>query len=108
MTLVYYLKEDLRQIWHQPDKATARRVLRIGFAEPGPQGSACLSSSPDLLSEHRKGILAYYDYRISTGPLEGLNNKIQTMKRQAYGFRDMEFYKLKIFAIHQAKYALVG
>ena len=41
-------------------------------------------------------------------PLEGMNNKIQTMKRQAYGFRDMEFYKLKICAIHETKYALVG
>jgi hypothetical protein len=30
------------------------------------------------------------------------------MKRQAYGFRDLEFFKLKILAIHQAKYALVG
>ena len=26
---------------------------------------------------HRDGILAYYDYPISTGPLEGINNKIQ-------------------------------
>jgi hypothetical protein len=25
------------------------------------------------------GILAYYDYRISTGPLEGTNNKIKTI-----------------------------
>jgi hypothetical protein len=30
------------------------------------------------------------------------------MKRQAYGFRDKEFLKLKILAIHEAKYALVG
>jgi len=30
------------------------------------------------------------------------------MKRQAYGFRDLEFFKLKILAIHQTKYALVG
>jgi len=60
------------------------------------------------MQDHRKGILAYYDYRISTGPLEGTNNTIQTMKRQAYGFRDHEFFKLKILAIHQTKYALVG
>jgi transposase len=40
--------------------------------------------------------------------LEGTNTKIQAMKRQAYGFRDHEFFKLKILAIHQAKYALVG
>jgi transposase len=57
---------------------------------------------------YRTGILAYYDYRISTGPPEGTNNKIKTMQRQAYGFRDQEFFRLKIYAIHEAKYALVG
>jgi transposase len=30
------------------------------------------------------------------------------MKRQAYGFRDMEFFKLKIMGLHESKYALVG
>ena len=58
-------------------------------------------------SEER-GLLAYYDYPISTGPLEGTNNKIKTMKRQAYGFRDREFFKLKILAIHESRYEMVG
>jgi transposase len=40
--------------------------------------------------------------------LEGTNNKIQTMKRQAYGFRDKAFFKLKILGIHETKHALVG
>ncbi|HUT88991.1 MAG TPA: transposase [Thermoguttaceae bacterium] len=57
---------------------------------------------------HALGILAYYKYPISTGPLEGTNNKIKTMKRQAYGFRDPELLKLKILGIHETKYALVG
>ena len=39
--------------------------------------------------------------------LAGTNNKIKTMKRPAYGFRDHEFFQLKILAIHEAKYALV-
>ena len=60
------------------------------------------------LASHRSGILAFYDSRISTGPLEGTNNKIRTMQRQAYGFRDSEFFKLKIFALHETRYALVG
>jgi transposase len=60
------------------------------------------------LALYSTGILAYYDYPISTGPLEGTNNKIKTMKRQAYGFRDHEFFKLKIYALHRTKYALVG
>ena len=62
----------------------------------------------DTLEEHQEGVLNFYRYPISTGPLEGTNNKIKTMKRQAYGFRDHEFFKLKILALHQTKYALVG
>ena len=60
------------------------------------------------LQRHRRGILAWYDYPISTGPLEGTNNKIKTLKRLAYGYRDQEFFQLKLFALHESKYALVG
>lgn len=57
---------------------------------------------------HRRSILDWYDHPISSGPMEGTNNKIKTMKRQAYGFRDMEFFKLRIMRIHEAKYAITG
>jgi transposase len=57
---------------------------------------------------HRSGLMADYDVMITSGPLEGTNNKIKTMKRQASGFRDKEFFKLKILAIHETKYELVG
>ncbi|MCX5871148.1 MAG: transposase [Deltaproteobacteria bacterium] len=39
--------------------------------------------------------------------MEGTNNKIKTLQKQAYGFRDMKFFKLKIYALHETKYALV-
>ena len=35
---------------------------------------------PGALQFHAQGLLAYYDYAISTGPLEGINNKVKTMK----------------------------
>jgi len=41
-------------------------------------------------------ILSYYDHPISSGPIEGTNNKIKTLKRQAYGYRDKEFFKLSV------------
>jgi transposase len=96
LTTAYYLKEDLRQIWSQPNKRTARRVLRDWLARARASGIRILLQFANTLEEHEEGILAYYDYPISTGPLEGTNTKIQAMKRQAYGFRDREFYKLKI------------
>ena len=54
------------------------------------------------------GIMNWFRHPISTSPLEGVNNKIKTMKRQAYGFRDQKFFKLKIYTLHETKYALVG
>jgi transposase len=108
LAIAYYLKEDLRQIWQQPNKRTARRVLKDWLLRARASEIPMLLQFADTLEEHQEGVLAYYDYPISTGPLEGTNNKIQTMKRQAYGFRDHEFFKLKILALHQTKYALVG
>jgi transposase len=108
LATAYYLKEDLRQIWSQPNKRTARRVLRDWLARARASGLRMLIQFADTLEEHQDGVLAYYDYPISTGPLEGTNTKIQAMKRQAYGFRDYEFFKLKILAIHETKRVLVG
>jgi transposase len=108
LAVAYYLKEDLRQIWMQPTKQAARRVLQDWVKRARATGERLLIQFADTLAEHQTGVLAYYDYPISTGPLEGTNNKIQTMKRQAYGFRDQEFYKLKILGLHETKHALVG
>ena len=107
LSCAYYLKEDLRQIWLQKNKPKADRVLTDWIKRAEASGIKMLKKFAKTLAAFRSGILAYYDYRISSGPLEGTNNKIKTMKRMAYGFRDMEFFKLKIMAIHESKYALV-
>jgi transposase len=108
LALAYYMKEDLRQLWMQPDKTTAALVLQDWVERARASGISMLIKFSKTLALYRRGILAYYDYPISTGPLEGANNKIKTMKRQAYGFRDLDFFKLKIQALHETKYALVG
>jgi transposase len=108
LALAYYMKEDLRQIWMQDNKLLARLFLRDWLARARVSGIRMLEQFADTLEEHQEGILNYYDYPISTGPLEGTNTKIQLMKRQAYGYRDHEFFKLKILGAHETKHALVG
>ena len=108
LATAYYMKEDLRQIWKQLDKSKAATFLDDWIARAKASGIAMLVKFAGTMAIHRRGILAYYDFPVSTGPLEGTNNKIKTMKRQAYGFRDQEFFKLKILAIHETKYALIG
>ncbi|MBF0097492.1 MAG: hypothetical protein HQM04_17810 [Magnetococcales bacterium] len=36
-----------------------------------------------------------------------MNNKIGLVQREAYGFSDMEFFKLKIKSLHESKRAVI-
>jgi transposase len=108
LATVYYMKEDLRQIWEQHDKAAANVFLNDWIGRARSSGIPMLQRFAVTLGAHRSGLLAYYDCPITTAALEGTNNKIKTMQRQAYGFRDHEFFKLKIYALHETTYALVG
>jgi transposase len=108
LATAYYLKEDLAEVWEQEDQETAQAFLLDWIAQAETSGIRMLMTMARTLRTHAWQILSYYDYPISTGPLEGTNNKIKTMKRQAYGYRDQEFLQLKILAIHESKYALVG
>jgi transposase len=108
LATAYYLKEDLRRFWEQPGKRFATAFLDGWIRRAEASGVKMLGQMAKTLAAHRSGLVAYYDVMITSGPMEGTNNKIKTMKRQAYGFRDREFFKLKILAIHETRYALVG
>ncbi len=108
LAAAYFLKEELSEIWEQYDYDTAEGMLLDWIMYAESLQIKEISNFAKTLRRHAIGILAYYDCEITTGPLEGLNNKIKTMKRQAYGFRNMDYFKLKILALHRARYALVG
>lgn len=108
LAVAYYLKEDLRQLWAQPSKEVAARFLEGWIERARASGLRQLRQMAETLSLHREGLLAHYDFPISTGPLEGTNTKIQLLKRQAFGFRDRAFFKLRIYALHEARFSFVG
>lgn len=108
LATAYYLKEDLRLFWKQSSKTTAEKHLLHWVKKAESTKIPMLKKFAKTLRAHKFGLLSYYDHPISTGPLEGTNNKIKTLQKQAYGFRDLEFFKLKIHALHESKYALIG
>lgn len=108
LMIAYYLKEDLPLMWHQPTKEDAGRFLDDWITTAEASGIRVLQTFAKTLAGYRSGILAWFDHPISTGPLEGLNNKIKTFKRQAYGFRDNAYFKLKLMALHHTRFELIG
>lgn len=108
LATAYYLKEDLRQLWNQPSKAHAERFLSAWAKQAQDSGIRVLQQFAKTLLGHRTGLLNWYDHPISTGPLEAANNKLKLLQRRAFGYRDLGFLKLKILAMHNCRFALVG
>lgn len=107
LTTAYLLKEQLRSFWACSDRVEARRLLTNWFRQAVASGIKLLRRFAEMLFRHRYGLFSYFRYRISTGPVEGINNKIKVLKRQAYGYRDIEFFKLRVLFIRRSRYALV-
>lgn len=104
----YYLKEKIRCVWDEPTRRRGERVLRECIAEAASSGVRELVKLGKTLVQHTDGILAYFDHRISSGPLEGTNNKIKVLKRDAYGYRDDEFFRLKLLGLHESRCEFIG
>lgn len=91
---------DLRQ-WYgrsykylgAADTALGKIVDRAAESEQKP-----LRTLADTLNEWRASIVAFMKYRITNGPTEGTNNKVKTIKRQAYGHRNRRYLNSRILA----------
>ncbi|WP_197018203.1 transposase, partial [Selenomonas bovis] len=57
-----------------------------------------------LIQTHFDGIVAHGKFHIANGRMEGLNQKIKTMRRHAYGIADDEYLFLKIMDLSRASY----
>lgn len=108
LAIAYYLKDDLRRLWEQADIVDAFEFLDDWCARARASNINILKKFAQTLMGHRSGLLAWYSHPISTGPLEGINNKIKLMQRRAYGYRDLELFKLRIYSLHTTRCELVG
>jgi len=104
----YMLKEDLRLFWSQDSRKEAKAFISNWIIEAKAMGNRHLTRFAQTVEARIKSILDWYKHPITSGPLEGMNNKIKVLKRMAYGFRDMRFFALRIMFIHETKAELTG
>ena len=103
LSQAYYLKEQLREFWTQVNKEEAEKVMLDWVSQAKESKVPQLMKMAATIMAHRTGILAWYDCHIYTGKVEGINNKIKVMKRNAYGFRDERYFELRLFALHDCR-----
>ena len=105
---VYLMKEQLLSLWDLPNRNEAERFLHSWGKDALNSGIFHLIKLGKSILSHRTGILNYFDHPITCGKVEGINNKIKTLKRQVYGFRDMAYFTLRLYHLHKQNYSLSG
>jgi len=96
LATVYLLKTLLREIWYAPSVWEGYRRWRYWYRLCQESDLPAAVRFAKRLKAYLRGILASAKYRLHTSVLEGVNNKIKVIKRMAYGFRDTEYFFLKI------------
>lgn len=105
--IAYVLKEELRRLWKMPSRQEGEKFLYEWIRMALESGVLQLARFARKLRRHAWGILNYFDFPISTAKVEGINNRIKVIKRRAYGYRDIDYFKLKIYNIHAPRYPLL-
>lgn len=91
----YQWKEEFRSIYEQ----------HLTVEEGKQQIEQWLHQAPDVYCEasttirnHLEGISNYFRNRTTNGVMEGINNRIKLIKRQAYGFVNFDNFRERLLA----------
>lgn len=95
---VYVMAEQLKGLWNVGCPWQWRRSWRDWLAQASESQIPALKLFAKRLQPYWRGILSRVRWPMHTGQLEGINNKIKLIKRQAFGYRDAQYFFLKIKA----------
>jgi len=93
---VCMMGDVLKKLWNYKYPASARKWFKGWYKNAVKSRIAPLKSFAQKMLKRIDGIIAHCKYPVHTGILEGVNNKIKVIKRVAYGFRDDEYFFLKV------------
>jgi transposase len=100
---VYLLNTQLKELWYAPSPNEARRRWQDWYRLAIDSGLKPLIRFANRLKPYLAGIIASARYHLNTSVLEGMNNRIKVIKRMAYGYRDSDYFFLKIKAAFPGK-----
>jgi transposase len=95
---VYVLRDELKQLWAYRRAGWAQKAWQNWLSQAEQSGIAALQTFARRLTSYLHGIVAHCRHPLNTSVVEGINNTIKVIKRRAYGYRDTEYFFLKIRA----------
>ena len=97
LNLVYMLKEQLQQLWVQPESFESMNEQLEAWCQMADEsGLHYLKKFAKSLRRHAVGICNYAKFPLTTARIEAGNVTIRMIRKRARGIRDTEYFKLKI------------
>jgi transposase len=96
-TRAWSIKESLRDLWRCRSRTWAEQHWRWWYGWAIRSRLSPVQEVARMLKRHLPGVLTYFRHRVTNAASEGLNSKIQRIKKMAYGFRNREHFKTAIF-----------
>ena len=90
------IKESFRDFWQYRRAGWATAFWRRWYFWATHSRLTPVIKVAKMLKRHLPNVLSYLTHRITNAVSEGLNSKIQTIKKMAYGFRNLEHFKTAI------------
>lgn len=99
LAAAYILKEEFRWVFTAKNRASGERRLTKWKKQATESGIPELIAVVKTIERRREGVMNFFEYQVANGMAEGFNNVVGTIKKQAYGFHDRDYLKLKILRI---------
>ena len=96
LAVCYAMKEEMCELFKLTDRFEAEKRWTAWFKAAKESGISALVKFAELKEKRLPGLIAHAEHPISTGKLEGFNNKIKVAKRIGYGYRDDDFFFLLV------------
>jgi transposase len=95
----YLLREDFQQFWKYQSAAWAGRFLEDWATRTMKSKLEPMKKVAKMLRSHKKLILNWFKAKgeLSSGAVEGLNNKAKLAMRKAYGFKTLKCLKIALY-----------
>jgi transposase len=93
----WILKEVFRSFWLCADVKEAEPYFGRWYSWSIRSRLEPVKKVARMCKNHLENILTFFVHRLTNGPIEGLNNKIQGLIKKAFGYRNKERFKTDIF-----------
>lgn len=107
LAIAHAMKEQIRLYWMKSTAKEGAEFLCRWIMDAYDSGVEELYRAAKTILRHGQDLIKYFKHKITNAKTEGINNKIKTMKRQAYGFRDLEYFKLRLYNLHKVNHSFV-